>query len=59
MKWVDLMKPLVDTQPAYDAVATLGCELPKEAEAFLRLRMRESAKHLRETADYLNRKLSE
>jgi len=57
---IDTLLPLVDVQPAYDALVELkdgrGLHVA-EAKGFLRAKLAECSRSLRETADYLDEQL--
>ena len=60
MKWHDLMGPLVDTQPAFDALVCLHAkDTPPEAKAFTRWKLQRAIKDLRETAAHIEKRLKE
>lgn len=57
---VDTLAPLVDVQPAYDALAELAEQSDlrgPEARAFLRFKLEDCVKRLRETAKHLDARL--
>lgn len=59
---VELLKPLIDTQPAYNIIHIIAVgkdAYPAEVVAMARYKLQQSAKTLRETAKYIEAKLKE
>jgi hypothetical protein len=60
MRWEDLMKPLVDVQPAFDALPCLDDPLvTPEAAAFLRAKLRECVKTMKGAAKHIEQRLKD
>jgi hypothetical protein len=55
---IDTLEPLVDTQPAFNALVELKSG-PKSTKQFLMAKLRETAKNLRDTAKYLEDQLKD
>jgi hypothetical protein len=58
---MSLVRPLVDVQPIYNltVVLTSPGRVPPETQAFVRMKLREAARTMRETAQYIETKLRE
>ena len=59
---VDTMAPLVDTQPAYEALAEFKDQrdlYDKNTKAFLKTKLKRTVEQLRETATYLEEALKD